>query len=546
MSATRLDEATATSKCAQQSVEQEQDLDLVTAFRETVLAGWGSYLRPKPHGMLRAYHVGVIEKTVLMIPAKSLDSRPDGSPWLCSMDRILTPPSLEDLGRFSLAAAAQDPTAMLQSVTHESLPYCICPATRSIAIVQHKLGYSPTDAPFMFVGQRQEVESVVAVPWNEAAKLVEEFHEAQELGPVLVVQMTGRCGSTVLTKALEWLNVGCQSVSEPTIFADVHEMLERGLCTREEAIRTLRSSMLMLVHQRRRAHPDRPMIIIKNRTLAATWRHCELLPEALPGIKQIFQWRTTEDVVGSFTMAAEDNMISPTAHYLAQRGMDGVMWHLNGRPAARWMDRSMAALRGEPSLTLRGADAIEMDAQLFTRNGQLGFLTFMSIMDAHIGVALGQRGLWSLTLRYEDLMSRKSACVRDVLQELGWLHFVLDASILGTAEADNVFFRDAHAGGGLCKHGGTTLGGNQQHLQSSGPAAATRNSEASLRENAHLPLARATIVRSLMQQHAPLNCCGYDLGVAANGDGETCRAVGQCTSRPSTHAWEGGHSIGGA
>merc|ERR1712232_821051 len=117
-------------------------------------------------------------------------------------------------------------------------------------------------------------------------------------------------------------------------------MLEQGLCTREEAVRTLRAAVLMLVHQRRRVHPDKPMVIIKSRTLAPTWRHCDLMPEALPDVKQIFQWRTVEDVIGSFYVAAESNMVSRSAKYLAQRNMDGMLWHLNGNPTLRWMQQA--------------------------------------------------------------------------------------------------------------------------------------------------------------------------------------------------------------
>merc|ERR1712039_255828 len=136
-------------------------------------------------------------------------------------------------------------------------------------------------------------------------------------------------------------------------------------------------------------------------------------------------------------------------------------------------------------------------------------------MDAHIGAALGQRGLWSLTLKYEDLMVRKSACVHDLLQTLGWLHLVPDASLLGTPEADKVFYRDAHGSGGLMKQGGTTLGGDQKHLQAAQSATANSKVDTSNRENAHLPQERAAVVRALLQQHGPLHSCDYNLAVAA-------------------------------
>jgi hypothetical protein len=364
----------------------------------------------------------------------------------------------------------------------------------------------------MFVGQRQEVEQVVAVPWSDIVALAEELPEAHDLGPVLVVQMTGRCGSTVLTKALEWLGVGCQSVSEPTVFADVHDMLERGLCTRDEAVRVLRASLLMLVHQRRKAHPDKPMVVIKNRTLCPAWRSCELLPDAVPGVKQIFQWRTIEDVIGSFFVASDSQMISPSARYLARRGMDGLLWNLNGRPVARWLERNVRVLNEDPALALPGENTVALNAQRFISNGSLGFFTFMSIMDAHIAVAMGRKGLWSGTVQYEDLMIRKSDCVRDLLETLDWMHYVPDPDILGTADANKVFLKDAHAGGGLSKGSGTTLGGNQQHLEATRVASLSENSGVVARVNAHLSHYQAEMVRALMMQHGPLQETRWKLG----------------------------------
>jgi len=401
------------------------------------------------------------------------------------------------------------------------------------ALVQHAPGYRPTEAPFMFVGQRQQVERVIAVPWRQAAEIAASLPEATCLGPVLIIQMTGRCGSTVFCKVLEWLEVGCQAVSEPTVFAEVHEMLDRGLCTRQEAISALRAHLLMLVHQRRRAQPDKPLIVIKNRTLAASWRACELLPEALPDAKQLFQWRTVEDVVGSFHAAVESATISPTTRFLMQYRMDQAFWSLNGSPQMQWMKRAQRSLQ-DPLLSSRifGEQEIRMEPENFARHGALGFLTFMSIFDSHIAVAWGRQGLWSMTLQYEDLMERKSACVREVLETLGWLHLVPDPSRLGTPEADQVFQKDAHAGGGVVKAAGTTLGGDTAHLEKAKEA----KSAGGPRENAHLPHHHAEVVRDLMRSHGPLQAVGYDLGAAiAEKSIAWPRLMGQVVAASSEH-----------
>jgi hypothetical protein len=106
------------------------------------------------------------------------------------MDRFLTSPSLDDLGHFSLGAAVKDVKAVIEDTVCNAMPYCICPATRTISVVQHEPGFSPTDAPFMFVGQRQSVKRIVAVPWQQAIDLAESLPEARDMGPVLLIQMT--------------------------------------------------------------------------------------------------------------------------------------------------------------------------------------------------------------------------------------------------------------------------------------------------------------------------------------------------------------------
>jgi len=454
---------------------------------------------------------------------------------------------LDDLGHFSLGPAVNDLKAVIEDTVCNAMPYCICPATRTISIVQHEPGFSPTEAPFMFVGQRQSVKRIVAVPWERAVALAESLPEAKDMGPVLLIQMTGRCGSTVLTKALEWLDVGCQSVSEPDFFTQVHEMLERGLCSREEAVAVLRASVLMLVHQRRRAHPEKRVVVIKNRTLAATWRSCELMPEALPEVKQFFQWRTVEDVIGSFNAATESNMVSGSAKYLAQHSMDGAFWPLSGSPAVRWMERTERTLRDDPLLALPGLELPEKSAQHFASHGALGFLTFMSMVDSHVAIALGQRGLFVHTLKYEYLMERKSGAVRELLEGLGWLHLVPNASVLGTPQADQVFLRDAHAGGGLAKGNGTTLGGDLKQLERSKLAAASCQGA---RENAHLPRHRAEIVRELMRHHALLQHRGYNLDTSRTDrqpdDRRSTMWGPEAPKNENAESWSGKSALGGA
>merc|ERR1739838_256027 len=248
---------------------------------------------------------------------------------------------------------------------------------------------------------------------------------------------------------------------------------------------------------------------------SACWRHCELLPKAVPEVKQMFQWRTLEDVVGSFQAAIEAGTIAKSTLLAQQHDEDGKSWERNAFPVVPCMQRMVKTIAHDPSIALRLSEqeshllSVDLSVQKFIIHGALGFQTLRNILAAHVSIALGQKGLWSCILKYEDLMMRKSACVGDMLRELGWLHLVRDPAVLGTPKGDQVFLRDAHGGGGFAKASGSTVGGDAKHLQSiNGP-------QQCMRENAHLPAWRAEIVRDLLAQHEILQGAGYDLGMAA-------------------------------
>ena len=317
-----------------------------------------------------------------LVAGKSLNTHPSGRPWRSSFERVCTPCSLEDLGALDIhngapitpSAAAESTKASaairaalsakiatgLQSFTlgppitmpalHQLLdypsrvllPYCLCPALQAMLLVQHAPGYRPTSATSLVVGQRNSVTKVVAVPWECAVAIAESLPEASQLGPVLMVHTTGRCGSTLLMKALDSLDCA-QSASEPEIFTDVHEMLERGLLTRPHALSLLRAACLLLIHRLRADRPGRPLVVLKPRNLTAIWRAAELLPEALPDAKNILMWRRVDGAVGSFDAAVMGAMESPLARAMHSRSLDGRLWPNGIKAFMKHLTHLMAA-----------------------------------------------------------------------------------------------------------------------------------------------------------------------------------------------------------
>merc|ERR1712087_841461 len=111
-----------------------------------------------------------------------------------------------------------------------------------------------------------------------------------------------------------------------------------------------------------------------------------------------------------------------------------------------------------------------------------------------------------------------------------------NASVLGTPEADMVSLRDAHAGGGLAKDKGTTLGGDLEQLEKSKLAAAAGKG---VRENAHLPQHRAEVVRALMRHHCLLQSRDYNLDTSQTERQSANFKCGKVESRSSQSIFGG-------
>jgi hypothetical protein len=313
---------------------------------------------------------------------------------------------------------------LLKYPSRALLPYCLSPALQAMLLVQHAPGYQPTSATSLVIGQRNSVTKVVAVPWECATAVADALPEASQLGPVLMVHTTGRCGSSLLIKALDYLDCA-QAASEPDIFTDVHEMLERGLLKRPHAVSLLRAACLLLVHRLRADRPDRPLVVLKLRNLTATWRAAELLPEALPEAKNLLMWRRADDVIGSFDAAVVGAMDSPLARAMHTRSLDGCLWpngikafmrhltHIMATPLQMPKTESSSSSSSSSScIDDKGDDgsrkqvtecdresnteflSVLLDAEAFARHGSLGFNALNVIYAFHTATNL-HRGLVS-------------------------------------------------------------------------------------------------------------------------------------------------------
>ena len=181
--------------------------------------------------------------------------------------------------------------------------------------------------------------------------------------------------------------------------------------------------------------------------------------------------------------------------------------------------RKLAATMDDASDRAHSGAPPRLDAAAFAARGALGFQALNCIFAWHVASVLGARGLWEATLSFEDLMhtSGRSACVRRLLECLGWLHLVPASARgrLGTAEADAAFEQDAHAHGGL--QGGDSAGGGASWQSAAHGAAAAPSATYQLGvRTGHLSPRANAVLTELLALHTHLFEAGYDLNCGSD------------------------------
>ena len=141
---------------------------------------------------------------------------------------------------------------------------------------------------FFYQGQRDVATRVFLIPAAQVDELAEKLINAQKdavaLDKVLLVQSTGRCGSTLLSRLLSTIS-GVYSLSEPDVFSSLlfgHSCQPDNL-PRPALLKHLRSAAILLVRSTRafRQQPNEH-IALKFRSFATLYSDAfrESIPEA--------------------------------------------------------------------------------------------------------------------------------------------------------------------------------------------------------------------------------------------------------------------------
>ncbi len=297
--------------------------------------------------------------------------------------------------------------------------YCLDQPSRRAIFTALPPGVDPLQAPFMYQAQFDHAEHLVALPYAEFLRLAEQMPVTRP--QILCLHNIGRCGSTVLCRALGELD-GLVAFSEPDALTN---FIYLSSTPRAEQLRLLRACIAWLC---------RPAIIGDNRVALFKFRNqasagMDLYLEALPEAAHLFLYRNVIDWLASF-------------HRIRSRRGD--------RPT-RYSREEI--IRQQADYYARPADVFEklahpsIQSYLSLEGRALGWLFMLGTY-----VDLRAHGAEIAALRYEDLNANRDAVLLQLLEMLALPASALSAARRGfetDAQAGTAFARDDARGNTL-------------------------------------------------------------------------------------------------
>lgn len=316
--------------------------------------------------------------------------------------RRTDPLATASIGDFQLACAppARDVDALLAD--SQVTPYCIDLFGKGMVLVEVPREVDLSAHPFIYDAQYRFASRVYTIG-------LDDFNAASEDMPaparLLLLHSTGRCGSTLLTRALNAAS-GVVALSEPDVFTQLSTSGRLGDdATRDAFVRLYRNCLKMF------CRGDADLFVLKFRSVVC--EHADYLASALPAARALFLYRDAVDVAVS------------TARIM-ERPLSG--WTLNSRERRAWsLLAPLLATLPSP------VDAGDLLASLWA-GPVLRYLH------------LHETGHWLGALRYEELVADGLGAVRAVLAGCGIP--ARDMSVLG-----RVFDSDSQAGSHLSIRG---------------------------------------------------------------------------------------------
>ncbi len=301
-----------------------------------------------------------------------------------------------NLDNFVLDAGIAAPLSVLDA-PNVSL-FCLNDDASAAIFVETPPDVEIDGAPFYYQAQYEHALRAIAVP-------IDEFHrvaDAIEVGKLIFVHSTGRCGSTLISQALATVE-GVRSLSEPDIYTQIHEMRHFDAHPHDDQITHLLASATRFYAR------GTPTLALKFRAMCISVG--DLLYESFPNATNLFLYRNAETWARSMNL--DMRPIEVRRNPLSEENIPPY-W----RGIATLIDPFMARHGRTPT-------ANEMTA-----------LGWLSLMEHYM--ALYEAGVPFLAARYEDIKTAPKQVVEAILAYCG-----LDAD---AERIDEVLGRDSQAG----------------------------------------------------------------------------------------------------
>lgn len=291
--------------------------------------------------------------------------------------------------------------------------YCLDHDSQRAIFTASPADINPLEAPFMYQAQFDHAEYLVALPYPEFLRLAEEMPGPRNL---LCLHNIGRCGSTVLCRALNEVN-GVLSFSEPDALTN---FIGRVALPEAEPGRLLGACVAWLCRPVIIGANQHSVIKFRNQAAGSMKRYVDALPQA----NHLFMYRNAIDWLASFHRLRVNRGDRPTRYSRQQ-------------------------------IIEQQAAYYQCDAGVFEELAPPDIRSWLNLEGRALGwfymlgryLELREGGAGIKALRYEDLQANRDAALKSALDLMG-----LPESAL--SDARRAFESDAQAGTKLARDEG--------------------------------------------------------------------------------------------
>lgn len=197
--------------------------------------------------------------------------------------------STASIADFGLAPSphGRDPASLVSTATVS--PYCIDPARGEVVLVELPEEVDLASAPFIYEAQYRQARRVHTVKIESFIALAAKLRPPTR---AMFLHSTGRCGSTLLTRALGGI-AGVTTFSEPDVFSQLAMAGRLPEPAAREQFARLYASFLRFFMRDRTG-----IVVFKFRGVVC--EHADYLASSLPGSTSVFLYRDAIEVARSY------------------------------------------------------------------------------------------------------------------------------------------------------------------------------------------------------------------------------------------------------